>query len=101
MTDGSILAGLTGTLVNIKPTVDAVKPRQTLTDVHANQVVTGGSVATGAGLTLVYLIFTVDSWWRRGKLVGYWRKRSERNMRAMMMMLAVISGKCTCCLLYS
>lgn len=101
MTDGSILAGLTGTLVNIKLTVDAVKPRQTLTGVHANQVVTGGSVATGAGLTLVYLIFTVDSWWRRGKLVGYWRKRSERNMRPMMMMQVVISGKCTCCLLYS
>lgn len=69
MTDGSILAGLTGTLVNIKITVDAVKPRQTLTGVHANQVVAGGSVAAGVRLTLVYLIFTVDSWWRRGKLL--------------------------------
>lgn len=61
MTDCSILAGFTGTLTYIKPTVDAVKPRHTLTDVHANQVNAGSSIEAGAGLTLIYFCFTVDS----------------------------------------
>lgn len=62
VTGSSVLAGLAGTLVDIKLTVGAGKPGQTLAGVHASQVMTGGSVAAGAGLTLVYLSLTVDSW---------------------------------------
>lgn len=61
MTDSSVLAGLTGTLIHIKLTVDAGKPGKTLTGVRANQVMTGGSVVAGARLTLIDFSFTVDS----------------------------------------
>lgn len=80
VTDSSIQARLTGTLINVNLAVDAVKPGQTLTGVHGAQVVAGGSVAAGAGLTLIYFSFTVDSWWRRGKLGGDCRKHWERNL---------------------
>lgn len=61
VTDSSVLAGLTGTLIHIKLTVDAGKPGKTLTGVRANQVMTGGSVVAGARLTLIDFSFTVDS----------------------------------------
>lgn len=60
MTDGSIQAGLTGTFINIKLTVRAIKPGRTLTGIHANQIMASRSVVTGAGLTLIYFMFTVD-----------------------------------------
>lgn len=66
MTDSSVLTGPTDTLIDIDLTVDAVEPGRTLAGVHADQVVAGGAVAAGAGLTLVYFSFTVDSWWGRG-----------------------------------
>lgn len=60
MTDSSIQAGLTGTFINIKLTVHAIKPRHTLTGIHANKIMASSSVVTGAGLTLIYFMFTVD-----------------------------------------
>lgn len=68
MADTTILAGLTGTLININLTVGAVEPGRTLTRVQANQVMAGGSIVAGAGLTFIDFIFTVDSWWRKGTL---------------------------------
>lgn len=62
MTDSSIQAGFTGTFINIKLTVQAIKPRHTLTGIHVNQIMASSSVVTGAGLTLIYFMFTVDSW---------------------------------------
>lgn len=93
MTDRSILAGLAGALININLAVDAVEPGQTLTGVHAHQVVAGGSIAAGVGLTLIYFNFTVDSWWRRGKLGRYCREHWEGNMKAMMMMMITLMMK--------
>lgn len=64
MTDGSILTGVTGTLINIHLTVEAVKPKRTLARVHGNQVLAGGSIKTWIGLTLVYFNLTVASYGR-------------------------------------
>lgn len=63
------MTGLTSTLINIKRTVEAVKPGHTLTSIHADEVMAGGSVPARAGLTLVYFSFTVDSWSRRKQRV--------------------------------
>lgn len=65
VTDSSVQAGLAGALIHVNLAVDAVEPGQTLAGVHGDQVLAGGSVAAGAGLTLVYFKFTVDSWWRK------------------------------------
>lgn len=64
----SIQARHTGTLVHIHLAVDTIKPRQTFTGVHADQVTAGGSVPAGLGLTLVNFCLTVDSWCRKAKL---------------------------------
>lgn len=63
------MTGLTSTLINIKRTVEAVKPGHTLASIHADEVMAGGSVPARAGLTLVYFSFTVDSWSRRKQRV--------------------------------
>lgn len=67
MAVGSVLAGLTGTLVHIQLTVDAIEAGQTLARVRANQVVAGGPVVAGTGLTLIDFHLTVDSWGRRAE----------------------------------
>lgn len=70
MTDSSIQAGLTGTFINIKLTVHAIKARHTLTGIHANQIMASSSVVTGAGLTLIYFMFTVDPLVKKDSISG-------------------------------
>lgn len=66
VTDGSVLTGLTGTLIDVHLTVDAVEPGGALAQVHGDQVLAGGSVKTRVGLTLVYFDLTVASCRRGG-----------------------------------
>lgn len=66
-THSLVLTGSTGALIDIHLAVDAIKPRLTFTRVHADQVMAGGCVVAGTGLTLVDFNFTVDSWSRTEK----------------------------------
>lgn len=67
LTHCSILAWQADALIHINFTVHTFEPRQTFTQVHANQVTAGGSVAAGVGLTLIYFSLAVDPWWRRAE----------------------------------
>lgn len=68
MTNTFVLTRITGALIDVNLAIDAVKPGKAFAGVHADEVLAGGSVLAGARLTLVYFDFTVDSWFRRGKV---------------------------------
>lgn len=97
MTDSCILTGLTGTLININLTVDAIKPGQTFTWVHADQVMAGSSIVAGAGLTLVYFSFTVDSWWRRRKPTSEEKALGENDELSYLLWLLFTVKRVTFC----
>lgn len=61
LADSSVQTGLTGTLINIHLAVHAAEAGLALTQVHAHQVLAGGSIPAGVGLTLVYFGLAVDS----------------------------------------